>query len=223
MVKIILAGGGDEEQSKITDKFYLSKLGDNTKMLYIPIALRDHILFEDCLSWISNVFPSIKNNIKMITDFNEISEEDIKNYDTIYISGGNTYNLLSEINNSDFREKINQFISQDKMIYGGSAGAIVLGENILTSPDSNETKLTDFSGIKIIKNYSIWPHYKEKNNLDISDYVKKYNLNVIAIPEESSLYVENNTGITIGTKEIVIFMKDNSIIRILPNEKITLK
>ena len=215
MVRLILAGGGDEKQSKVTDEFYLSKLGEEPKILFIPIALKGIKDFNDCYSWISGIFTNTK--IEMLTDFNQ--ECDLNKYDTVYISGGNTYNLLEELNNSKFKENLVEFAKNNSIVYGGSAGAIILGKNILTSGDEDHTNLEDYSGINLIDGYSIWPHYRSEDEEEIKEYISEFDEGIIAIPEESSLYVEDDQVWAVGEKNVVIYKNINWVEILEPNKK----
>ena len=107
------------------------------------------------------------------------------------------------------------------MVYGGSAGAIILGKDIKTSPDRDNTGLNQYSGLNLVEDYSVWPHYDESDKEKIKQYIEKRSENGIAIPEESSLYVKKGIGKVIGSKEVLLFQKE-SISRIEPGEKINL-
>jgi len=94
---IILSGGGDLETSFQIDEKYFGLLENNSKILYIPIALRrNSIGYEACYDWFSTLI-SIHSKEKDI-DFTMLLENDdipnFNNFDSIYIGGGNTYNFL---------------------------------------------------------------------------------------------------------------------------------
>jgi len=210
MGKIILGGGGSEKDSIEIDNLLKNLLNNSRKkILYIPIALKGHKLYEGCYNWFTNIFNPKIFKITMWDKIKNRKFEDIKEFDAIYIGGGNTYNLLKEIKESGFDKLLIKFIKSKKIIYGGSAGAIILGENISTSSDENKIKLTNFKGLKIIRNYSIWPHYTTKDDKRIFKYLNKKNsVNVIAIPEKSGALIEKNKMKIYGNKEIIIFKKD---------------
>ena len=107
--KIFLSGGGNQEQSFEFDRKFFDLLGNNSKILYIPVALeRETIGFEACWDWFSNLISTHTDNKDI--DFNMLLEGDpiinLDKYNAIYIGGGNTYKLLNFINNNGLKDKI---------------------------------------------------------------------------------------------------------------------
>lgn len=191
-----LAGGGGEEQSKEIDN-YFSKFIDGKKLIYIPIALnRDSIGFEACYDWITHVFSQFEYKIDvpridMFLDPESIFKN-IENYDAIYIGGGNTFKLLDFFNKNNLSAKLRNFYNSGRPVYGGSAGAIILGSDIRTVDEENDANYPDFSGFNVLKNNtSIICHYDQSLDKKILDFINKYKQNVIALPEDSGLYVED--------------------------------
>ncbi|MEX2460688.1 MAG: Type 1 glutamine amidotransferase-like domain-containing protein [Paenibacillaceae bacterium] len=86
-----------------------------------------------------------------------VPNEDLKEYSSIFIGGGNTYKLLHEIRKARFDEVLNSFIDEGGIVYGGSAGAIILGKNIQTCShlDINDINIADFEGLNKFNGYSI--------------------------------------------------------------------
>ena len=182
MVKLFLSGGGSQEDSKELDKLFIKELSG--KLLYVPIAMESRP-YSDCLKWLKYCLnPLDFEDIEMITDLKKI--KDLSKYSGIYFGGGNTFKLLKEIKESGFDKLLLDFIKENKPVYGGSAGAIILGNNILTSQDKNNVNLEDFNGLNLINDYSIWCHYEENEKDNVKGYVKKNN-KVITLPEGSGI------------------------------------
>lgn len=74
-------------------------------------------------------------------------------------------------------------------IYGGSAGAILLGRDIDTARhnDRNAVGLADPAGLDLALGYSIWCHYVPSDDDRIRDFVTTTQHEVIAISERSGL------------------------------------
>jgi dipeptidase E len=138
----------------------------------------------------------------MVNDLQEVDSLD--DYDAVYIGGGNTFNLLEEIKSSRFDLKLSSYIQKGGLVYGGSAGAIILGKDITTSPDKNTTNLASFKGLNLLNGFSVWPHYDLKEEQGLQSFLKGKN-KVIAIPEQSGAYVEDNKILNLGNAPIVIF------------------
>jgi len=204
MVKLILAGGGGAEDSKQLDKLFVSLIPKGKKMLYIPVARKKD--YKECYNWIKSVFfPLGFDDIIMWTDLSNKRYEDLKGIGAIYVGGGNTFRLLSELRSTKFDEILMKFIRSDRIVYGGSAGAIVLGKNILTSSDENVAKIKNFSGFGIIKNCSVWCHYNKNQDSKILRYIKKFGFPVIAIPNRSGIFLDEEKVEIIGSKQVYLF------------------
>ena len=91
-------------------------------------------------------------------------------------------------------ESLKSYFQKGGIIYGGSAGAIVLGKNILTSPDKNTYLKNSFDGLDLIDGYSVWCHYKKEDNLKIIEKSKILH-NVLALAENSGFIIGQNCTI----------------------------
>ncbi|WRP07527.1 Type 1 glutamine amidotransferase-like domain-containing protein [Rossellomorea aquimaris] len=222
MVNLFLSGGGDKEQTQILDKEFVSAKDLNKPLLYIPIAMQGEIPYEDCYKWIHSVFsPQGINEIEMWTDLEAKSLEDLKKFSSIYIGGGNTFYLLNTLRETGFDTILKEFVDNQGIVYGGSAGAIILGRDILTSShmDSNRTNLKSFEGFNYIDSYSVWCHYEPGHDDLIKQYVDKHGISVIALPEETGIVLSEGTLKVIGSSPAYIFrIRDQYVVE--PNGEI---
>lgn len=181
MVMIFLSGGGSAEQSYELDKQFFS--GD--KVLYIPFAMNEE-RYDACCQWFSTVAQQFDASFEMLRQYQDISE-----YDAIYIGGGNTFELLRKFKESGMYDQLRRHISEGKDVYGGSAGAILLGKTILTARGFDEEihTLDSYEGVDVLQGYSVWPHYAEDQDEAVHEFCKKHDLGVIAISEEAGVIV----------------------------------
>ncbi|WP_280771695.1 Type 1 glutamine amidotransferase-like domain-containing protein [Salipaludibacillus daqingensis] len=215
MGKLILAGGGDAEQTLSIDKEFANLINKEKPFLYIPIAMDiNAIPYDSCFNWINSVFnPHGIEEIKMWTEseLNNKSVEDLKQFSAVYIGGGNTFSLLKDFKETFFTNVLKDYLAKGGIIYGGSAGAIIFGEDIRTCShmDSNNVGLKEFNGLGIVGNYSIWCHYNVANDDLISNYIFQYKNSVISLPEESALFIDDEVIKVIGTKPAILFGEEN--------------
>ncbi|MCP2034846.1 dipeptidase E [Planomicrobium sp. HSC-17F08] len=163
MGMIFLSGGGDKKHTEKFDQEFKRQIGSLKPLLYIPVAMKGMISFEDCYQWMKSVFkPLGLREIVMWTDLNQKSLKDLQQFSAIYIGGGNTFSLLKDMRSSAFDEILKDYIKSGGVVYGGSAGAIVLGSDIMTCAhlDSNEVNLKNYNGLNMISDLAIWCHYK---------------------------------------------------------------
>lgn len=221
-MKVILCGGyfGDSEQTAEVNKLYTSLIDKDKPILYIPIAI-DECKFPICIEWMkTQLNPYGINNIEMLTDIYSIDKYNLNNYSSIFIGGGNTYRLLYLLKDSGAFSIIKNYIENDGIVMGGSAGAIIFSQDIHCTDyaDGNIVNLTDTRGFNVIKGFDICCHYTnkdaERNEYEfkfISNYVANGN-KVFALPEESSLFVEDDKLTVIGSRECTIFSTQKTIL-----------
>ena len=213
-MKLILNGGGDGKQVESARKLLNSLIDHNKKILYIPLAWVDST-FSGCLEFMTNELSDVNSaGIEMITSAEEIINKNLNDYACIYIGGGNTYKLLSELKSSGAFEKIkNYLINEDGIVYGGSAGAIIFGKDLdsCNTDDDNEVGLVDNSGFDLINGYSLLCHYTSRDE-ERTELSKKYLLElsktkpIYAIPEEDTIYIDDTFQLVPYTDEYYDFV-----------------
>ena len=81
-------------------------------------------------------------------------KQNLDEYSALFIGGGNTYELLNELNQYDNYNKIETFLKNDEIVFGGSAGAIIFRKDIdwCLLDDENKLRLEDTKGFNHVKN-----------------------------------------------------------------------
>ncbi len=207
-MNLILSGGGNSKQSKGVDTLFTSLL-KNKRILYIPIAM-DRIKHSDseCLSWLSdNLSPYGNFDITLWNEekVKDCKYEEILNFGGIFIGGGNTYKLLKIFKETGIDKYLVKILKEtDIPIIGGSAGAVIFGKDIKTveTMDTNNVGLEDLSGMNMLNGKNVWVHYNDGMDEDIIEYTKKTKIEVIALSEESGLYVTDKDIMSIGEVKV---------------------
>lgn len=222
-MRIILSGGGSGGQVKETYELFASIIDKSKPVLYIPIAM-PKIEFHNCLNWIcTELKPYGIERIDQITDIYMLESLDLDDYSSIFIGGGNTFMLLELLKDSKAMDKLNLFMKNDGIIFGGSAGAIIMGYdiNICSYEDENFVGLKNTLGFNVLSGYSIFCHFEE-DNYSALEFIKGFagaGNGIIALPEESSIYINGNSAVLIGSKPCTIF-KENNIVKIDPHQSL---
>lgn len=197
---IFLSGGGDEKVSYELDKEFVSLLDINSKVLYIPHAnKKQYPDFSSSLEWLTNTLNNVDSskdlNIVIASTYEELENISLKDFQSVYIGGGNTYHLLDVLNKTNFSNKLKSFYNNGGIIYGGSAGAIILGKTIETVFEERNSLEESSKGLNLINGYSIVCHAND----EIIDRLSNSELKpIIALYEESGLIFSNNEIRSIG-------------------------
>lgn len=207
-MKLILNGGGIGDKVKDARNLLNEIIDNNKKKLYIPFAWPDGT-YKGCLEFITKELADVdKLGIDMVTSANELLSKNFNDYACLYIGGGNTYKLLSILKETGNYDKIKNYLVNDNgIVYGGSAGAIIFGADLdsCNTDDENEVGLIDNTGFNMIKGYSLLCHYTSRNaeRTKLStDYLLELSKlkPIYAIPEEDTIYVEDDKIHFIGTR-----------------------
>ncbi len=182
---IFISGGGDEYQTYHIDTAFFNTIPMNGRLLYIPTALYGHKLFTGAEKWLQSVLALHDRTDIIITTAWNLLDTNIfhNNYDGIYMGGGNTWLLLDELQKNNIDAYIKNQTYRGVIIYGGSAGAIILGKDIAHNPDEKVRTIENTQGLDLLGGYSITPHAHERLH-NIDDTVKMIYLN-----EEEGAYI----------------------------------
>ena len=140
-----------QKTSRLLDAQFVMRLHPAKPVVYVPNAMRSRP-YQSCIAWFRSVMaPRGVFAIEMWDDLKpRCAARDIAG---VYIGGGDTVKLLSEVRERGFDKYLHEMASQGIPIYGGSAGAIILGEDIRTRPEALHLSQLDAIGLKLIAEY----------------------------------------------------------------------
>ncbi|NWF65812.1 MAG: Type 1 glutamine amidotransferase-like domain-containing protein [Chloroflexi bacterium] len=198
---IFLSGGGDREDTVVLDKKFFNLLPSGSKILYIPIALnRDAIGFAACHDWFSGCISMHSGNkdidFRMILEDEDVPE--LADFNAIYIGGGNTFKLLNYIKEKKLDKRLVKYLKNGGILYGGSAGAIILGENINTVKEENDSNYEYSRGLNLVGGLSLICHYEPNLNEKIMASVNEISTPIIAMPEDSGIAIHPDSIEVVG-------------------------
>jgi dipeptidase E len=123
-------------------------------------------------------------------DIEKQDPEELRDFDVIYVNGGNTYYLLYWTKKSGFDFVLRKFVTNGGLYVGVSAGSIIAGPSIevldYTKGDPNDINFTDLSGMGFISQ-AIIPHYEMHDEKAITAYEKKSGVEVVRLRDGIAL------------------------------------
>ena len=211
-MKVFICGGGSGEKTVRAVRRLNEVIRHDLPCLYIPLAMEED-QYDSCYKWITGELSRVDiPGIEMIRSAEELARKHLAVYSFIFIGGGNTFRLLSEIKRVHMFEPIREYLLSGGVAFGGSAGAIIFGEDLESCAldDDNEVGLTDTQGFDVLKGVSFLCHFtnrfpeqdrlSEDYLLKISNHRKTY-----ALPEEDTLFLNETQLEEIIDKPYYVF------------------
>ena len=147
-MKVFICGGGSGKQTERALRRLDEVINHHLPCLYIPLAMEED-QYDSCYEWIGGELRDVDvPGIEMIRSAEELSGKHLADYSFLFIGGGNTFRLLSEIKRVSMFEPIREYLLNGGVAFGGSAGAIIFGEDLESCAldDENEVGLLDTNG-----------------------------------------------------------------------------
>jgi len=173
-MQLFLTSSGWKVLPKIVS--YLSQSPSNLRVAFIPTAAN---LYKE-QPWVDEdrnkllELGFIVSNLDLENNTSENIILFLKDKDIIFVAGGNTFYLLEQAQKSGFEEVVKEWVDDNKVYIGSSAGSVIAGpdiESVAVFDDRKEANLRSTRGFNFIDSV-ILPHYSNKE-------FKKYNEDVI--------------------------------------------
>ena len=206
---LLLNGGGSTKQLKLTMNKLNQIMNHSKPILYVPLAMdEEEHPYDGCYEWFQGQVVDVDvPNVDMPRSFEEFASKKFDDYSAIFIGGGNTYKLLKGIKDFGIYNKIVDYLNNNGIVIGCSAGAIIFGYDINScfAMDRNDVNLEDTKGFDSLNGKSIFAHYTNSKTEEIhkkyTDYLTEYSSSheeVIALPEEDTIFINNGNIEIIG-------------------------
>lgn len=209
--KLFLSGGGDAKDSFLLDQKFVESL-KKKRVIYIPVGLeRTLVEYEECLEWLTDTLSMHTKefiDITMWVDLRGINKRDLENIDAIYIGGAKEASSLADkIYQAEFATLLKEFLKNGGLLYGGSAGAVIMGKCFSNFFDNKAKKNTRCrQGLSLVKDNSVYCHYQGgTREAELFLFAKKYNTPIISLPENSGLIIEGDKATVVGYNKVAIF------------------
>jgi dipeptidase E len=181
-------------------------------------AFDEKAYFRDLKSRFNRISPPVCANLLHVR-WDSNWRETLGRADALIIPGGNTYLLLKRLQESHLLPAIRESVCGGLPYIGSSAGANVLGPNILTTNDWNVAQLRDFFALGLVP-FNINPHYiddlgpnheyAETRELRIREYHRFWNNPVLGLPETAVMSIADSSCTLLKGKAKVFLPNSNT-------------
>lgn len=180
----------------IRDEFLklVAKEPEDVKVAFIPIAAET----EEDTSWINySKAPLLDMGVTTIDDIDlkEIQNEDLydtlKQYDVVWVNGGNTFFLLYWVQLSGFDMVMERLLDEGTVYVGLSAGTVLACPTIEVAgwkgvDDPQVVNLDTYKSLHLV-DYYIFVHYQEKWKAIVEEHRNKLDRKLICLTDTQAI------------------------------------
>jgi dipeptidase E len=199
-------------------------------ILFIPYARPGGISHDNYTKKASEAFTKIDKKIKGIHEFDNPVEA-LKNAEAIFVGGGNTFVLISQLYKNNLMDTLQTTIKKGTPYLGTSAGSNICGLTIKTTNDMPIVYPPSFNALAVVP-FNINPHYLDPNTNSKhmgetrETRIKEFhNFNthpVIGLREGSWLHVKGGSIILKGKLSARIFEYNKTPYEVSPDTELNL-
>ena len=199
------------------------------EILFVPYARPGGISHDDYTEKVAKTFAKINISVKGIHEF-EHPNTAIENAKGIFIGGGNTFLLVSQLYKNHLFEPLEKAIKNGTPYLGTSAGSNICGLTMSTTNDMPIVYPPSFRTLGVVS-FNINPHYLdpiegsthngETRETRINEFHQFNPQPVIGLREGSWLAVKGNTILLKGNLSARIFKQNQAPIEVLPETELS--
>lgn len=134
-------------------------------------------------------------------------ENHLKDYNSIYVRGGNTFCLLNSVHKSGLDKVLSKLLDKGKIYASSSAGSILPAPSIEIvendfMTDEDIVGLDDRKGLGLV-DFAIFPHWEDRFEKDLEDLKRKLDIKypIYTLHDDELVLVENGSTKKIKVSE----------------------
>lgn len=215
---ILLGGGGDaDDERPVLDRF--AALCGIRPVAYWPVAL-GLIDYREATAFAT---AALGRSVSTWERLEHHTPTEVAAQAGSFIGGGDTFRLLNEIRVAGLDEALRDLASAG-VVYGGSAGAIVLGADIGTAGyfDRNEVGLSDTACLDLLGGYAVWCHYIDDHLDPLREWIRRADRPVVALPERAGAEIDGKVLTSIGHEPLIALDREGAPVEIALGQSLVL-
>ena len=197
MTRIYLGGGGSEhDEAALWDEAFTS----GQRVSIWPFAVAPGPARTASVQWLSSALHA-RGDFTIDAWAVDSNDEDhsaqrLLASQVLAIPGGNTFDLLHHLHQHDLINAVEDFLAAGGQVYGGSAGAVLLGADIALAEaeDPDDAGVEDTRGLDRLAGAVVRPHYRSAQDAELQQWAQQHQQVVLALPERSGLVITDTEG-----------------------------
>jgi len=179
--------------------------------------------WDEYLEYVTGAFPDhLVESVHAVSDPIDL----VMSADSIFVGGGNTFNLCSNLHASGLVPVIREAVAAGKPYLGWSAGANAACPTLCTTNDMPIVQPPTFEMLGLVP-FQINPHYSnerlpnhggESRNDRIAEFlVANPTRTVLGLPEGDLIHVSGSNARLVGSRDAVLFQAGKEPLSVEPN------
>jgi len=203
-------------------------LGNIKTILFIPYARPSGMTHDEYTKVAKDRYKKLGVELTGIHEYDD-PKEAVKNAESIFIGGGNTFVLTKQLYESDIIGTIREKVQQGTPYIGTSAGSNIACNSIKTTNDMPIVYPPSFDALQLVP-FNLNPHYLDPNpnskhmgetrETRIKEFHFFNETPVVGLREGAMLHITDNEIILKGSTGARILTKNKDPIEIKPGEKL---
>ena len=211
-MRLILAGGGQPSRTSRIDRFAVGLIGGG-RVLFLPHAIAPgEWKAATALQWLLKSPAWRRCEVHMWQRLSSDRRDRLDSFDAIYLMGGQPLVLRDRLRRAKLLDLLDGYIRRGGLVFGLSAGAILLGHDLGTAAlkngrESSSSPAPSAPGMDCLRGHNICPHFNARLRSTLREHVRRTRRPVFAVPETSALYVTRRYVGAIGERPIELFSR----------------
>ncbi|MET9019537.1 Type 1 glutamine amidotransferase-like domain-containing protein [Actinopolymorpha sp. NPDC004070] len=200
--RVFLAGGGRPEVSKPLDEQFAHAIGAGP-LAFWPVGAEPE-RYAGAEAWLRDIYEPF--GVRDISTWTGDTPPTFTGVRGIYIGGGNTYRLLAHAQRFGLLDRLREYVATGGMVFGGSAGAALLGADISTVAhlDRNDDKVVDTTGADLAAGHAVFVHHADGDLPREAVWTATYRRPVLALTEHANAIVAGNAVTAVGPDPVLL-------------------
>lgn len=132
--------------------------------------------------------------------------------------------MTNPLQTNTWLPRLRSVVAEGLPVYGGSAGAALLGSTIdtIAGIDTNSVGIVDTTGAGVIGEAAVWVHFRPSDVGPARNFSERYEVPLVALPEEGGAIYECGVVTSCGYQSAWLFRVDH-VAEVPPGSSIELR
>lgn len=206
--KVILAGGGSRQSSYYVDRAFAAAVDVSRPVVCVLAAMTGHTDADNLAFLQSGFAPHGLRHLVMWAGTGA-PPLPLQYAGGVMLMGSDVLALAEWFRRADAAAHLCAAQQAGVPVYGGDAGAILLGQDIRTAPEAETLSHERTRGAGLVRGYSVYANFQPDEA--VQHFVKYLQTPLLAIPESAGICLVDGLIRVYGTAPVDVLFPGNSV------------